>query len=140
MAGLTPDSPAPTALTLHQASRVLEVGFADGSVFRLPFELLRVYSPSAEVQGHGPGQETLQQGKRDVDIVDLAPVGNYAIKPTFSDGHDSGLYSWDYLFAIGRSQEELWNNYLEALERAGGTRDPSKVPPPPPKGGCGHHH
>ena len=72
--------------------------------------------------------------------MDLAPVGNYAIKPTFSDGHDSGLYSWDYLFAIGRSQEELWNNYLEALERAGGTRDPSKVPPPPPKGGCGHHH
>jgi DUF971 family protein len=92
------------------------------------------------VRGHGPGQETLQQGKRDVDIVELAPVGNYAIKPTFSDGHDSGLYSWDYLYAIGRNQAELWNDYLESLERAGGTRDPSQVPPPAPKGGCGHHH
>ena len=91
-------------------------------------------------EGHGPGQETLQQGKRDVDIVDIAPVGNYAIKPTFSDGHDSGLYSWDYLYALGRDQEALWNDYLEALERTGGTRDPAKVPPPAPKGGCGHHH
>ena len=140
MAGLDENTPIPTEITLHRGSRRLELAFDDGSRFELPFEFLRVYSPSAEVRGYGPGQETLQQGKRDVDIVDLAPVGNYAIKPTFSDGHDSGLYSWDYLFAIGHNQEELWNNYLEALERAGGTRDPSKVPPPPPKGGCGHHH
>lgn len=133
-------APPPESITVHARSRVLELAWADGTVHRIPFELMRVYSPSAEVRGHGPGQETLQQGKRDVDIVDLTPVGNYAIKPTFSDGHDSGLYSWDYLFAIGHNQEELWNNYLEALERAGGTRDPSKVPPPPPKGGCGHHH
>ena len=140
MAGLDENTPTPTDIIVHRDRKTLEVAFDDGSRFELPFEFLRVYSPSAEVRGHGSGQETLQQGKRDVDIVDLAPVGNYAIKPTFSDGHDSGLYSWDYLFAIGRNQEELWNNYLEALERAGGTRDPSKVPPPPPKGGCGHHH
>ena len=140
MAGLDENTPTPTDIIVHRDRKTLEVAFDDGSRFELPFEFLRVYSPSAEVRGHGSGQETLQQGKRDVDIVDLAPVGIYAIKPTFSDGHDSGLYSWDYLFAIGRNQEELWNNYLEALERAGGTRDPSKVPPPPPKGGCGHHH
>ena len=140
MAGLNSDTPIPTEIKLHQKSRILELAFENGERFELSYEFLRVFTPSAEARGHAPGQETLQIGKRDVEILGIEPVGNYAIKPVFSDGHDSGLYSWDYLFAIGRSQEELWNNYLEALERAGGTRDPSKVPPPPPKGGCGHHH
>ena len=142
MAGLDETTPIPTEITLHSLSKLLEIAFDDGSRFTLPFEFLRVYSPSAEVRGHGPGQETLQQGKRDVDIVDIEPVGNYAIKPVFSDGHDSGLYSWDYLYSIASHQEELWSAYLEALERNGGTRDPAKVPPPPAraKGGCGHQH
>ncbi|MFV8824985.1 gamma-butyrobetaine hydroxylase-like domain-containing protein [Thauera sp. WH-2] len=142
MAGLDETTPIPTEITLHSLSKLLEIAFDDGSRFTLPFEFLRVYSPSAEVRGHGPGQETLQQGKRDVDIVDIHPVGNYAIKPVFSDGHDSGLYSWDYLYSIASHQEELWSAYLEALERNGGTRDPAKVPPPPAraKGGCGHQH
>ncbi len=140
MAGLDQNTPLPTEITLHRKSRVLEIAFDDGSRFELPFEFLRVYSPSAEVRGHGAGQETLQQGKRDVDIVSLEPVGNYAVKPVFSDGHDSGLYSWDYLFMLGREHGPLWQAYLERLDAAGGTRDPSKVPPPAPKGGCGHHH
>ncbi|MBS0544525.1 MAG: DUF971 domain-containing protein [Proteobacteria bacterium] len=140
MAGLDHDTPLPTEITLHRKSRVLEIAFDDGSRFQLPFEFLRVYSPSAEVRGHGPGQETLQQGKRDVDVLSLEPVGNYAVKPGFSDGHDSGLYSWDYLHMLGREQERLWGEYLARLEREGGTRDPAKVPPPAPKGGCGHHH
>ena len=121
MAGLDENTPIPTEITLHRGSKRLELAFDDGSRFDLPFEFLRVYSPSAEVRGHGPGQGTLQQGKRDVDIVDIAPVGNYAIKPTFSDGHDSGLYSWDYLYALGRDHDTLWNDYLEALARTGGT-------------------
>lgn len=140
MAGLDQDTPIPTAITLHRKSRVLEIAFADGSRFEFPFEFLRVQSPSAEVRGHGPGQETLQQGKRDVDILSLEPVGNYAVKPVFSDGHDSGLYSWDYLHMLGREQDGLWQAYLGRLEREGGTRDPAKLPPPAPKGGCGHHH
>ncbi len=140
MAGLDQNTPLPTGITLHRASRVLEIAFDDGSSFRLPFEFLRVYSPSAEVRGHGAGQEVLQQGKRDVDILGLEPVGNYAVKPVFSDGHDSGLYSWDYLYEIGRRQEALWAEYLARLEREGGSRDPADVPPPAPKGGCGHHH
>lgn len=140
MAGLDQDTPLPTEITLHRKSRLLEIAFDDGSRFQLPFEFLRVYSPSAEVRGHGPGQETLQQGKRDVDVLSLEPVGNYAVKPGFSDGHDSGLYSWDYLYMLGREQERLWSEYLARLEREGGTRDPAKVPPPAPKGGCGHHH
>ncbi|HRP24195.1 MAG TPA: DUF971 domain-containing protein [Thauera sp.] len=141
MAGLDRNTPIPTEITVHRKSRRLDIAFDDGSRFELPFEFLRVYSPSAEVRGHGPGQETLQQGKRDVDIVDISPVGNYAIKPVFSDGHDSGLYSWDYLYGLGREQEALWAAYLERLEREGGTRDPALVPPPAPKGGgCGHHH
>ena len=98
MAGLTAETPLPTAITVHQQSRVLEVGFNDGALFRIPFELMRVYSPSAEVQGHGPGQEVLQTGKRLVDIAALEPVGNYAVQPTFSDGHSTGIYSWDYLY------------------------------------------
>ena len=140
MAGLTPDSPAPTALTLHQASRVLEVGFADGSVFRLPFELMRVYSPSAEVQGHGPGQEVLQTGKRDVALAGLEPVGNYAVKPTFSDGHDSGIFSWDYLYELGQQQDALWAQYTERLAAAGVDRDTPMLPKAGASGhGCGGH-
>jgi DUF971 family protein len=138
MAGLTPDTPAPTALTLHQASRVLEVGFADGSVFRLPYELLRVYSPSAEVQGHGPGQEVLQTGKRDVGIVEIGTVGHYGVQPRFSDGHDSGIYSWDLLYHLGRRQDEMWRQYEERLVAAGVERD---APMAGPAGSaCGHGH
>ena len=138
MAGLTKDTPTPTAITLHQQSRVLEIAFSDGAQFRLPFELLRVYSPSAEVQGHGPGQETLQTGKRNVDIVALEPVGNYAIQPTFSDGHSSGLYAWDYLYELGERQDALWQDYQARLAAAGLDRD---APMPEAGGGsCGHHH
>lgn len=139
MAGLDKDTPLPTAITLHRKSRVLEIAFDDDSRFELPFEFLRVYSPSAEVRGHGAGQETLQLGKRDVDVLNLEPVGNYAIKPTFSDGHDSGLYSWDYLYMLGRNQTEMWQDYLDRLAQAGGSRDPALAPPPAPKGGCASH-
>ena len=114
----------PTALTLHQASRVLEIAFADGRTFRLPYEFLRVYSPSAEVRGHGPGQETLQVGKREVGIEKFEPVGHYAIQPTFTDGHASGIYSWDYLHDLGSRQDELWQRYLDRLAQAGASRDP----------------
>jgi DUF971 family protein len=130
--------PQPTSLTLHQRSRVLEVGFDDGKTFRIPFELMRVYSPSAEVQGHGPGQEVLQTGKRDVSIVELEPVGHYAVKPVFSDGHDSGLYSWDLLYRLGERQDELWRDYERRLAEAGVDRD---APMAAAAGGaCGHHH
>lgn len=139
MAGLDDKTPLPTALTLHRQSRVLEIAFDDGSGFSLPFEYLRVYSPSAEVRGHGAGQEVLQLGKRDVDITALDPVGNYAIRPVFSDGHDSGLYSWDYLYMLGQRHAELWQQYLDRLAEQGGSRDPADVPPPAPKGGCGSH-
>ena len=111
MAGLRPGSPLPESITVHEQSRVLEVGFSDGKVFRIPFELMRVYSPSAEVQGHGPGQEVLQTGKRNVTLVDLEPVGNYAVKPTFSDGHDSGIFSWDLLYELGANEAQLWAEY-----------------------------
>ena len=117
------DSPQPTALPLHQASRVLEIGFADGKTFRIPFELLRVCSPSAEVQGHGPGQETLQTGKRNVGIVGVEQVGHYAIQPTFDDGHDTGLYTWEYLYRLGNEQDEVWALYEERLKAAGMDRD-----------------
>jgi DUF971 family protein len=136
MAGLRNDTPSPQAITLHGASRVLEVGFSDGSTFRIPFELMRVYSPSAEVQGHGPGQEVLQTGKRGVDVVALEPVGNYAVKPTFSDGHDSGIFSWDYLYFLGSQQQQLWDDYERRLREAGVDRDA----PMAAKSGhaCGH--
>jgi len=124
MAGLDKNTPLPTNIVVHRQSRVLEVSFDDGSTFRLPFELLRVYSPSAEVRGHGPGQETLQVGKRGVDLVSLEPVGNYAVQPRFSDGHSTGIYSWDILYALGRDQDRLWAEYLAALEAAGASRDP----------------
>jgi DUF971 family protein len=109
----------PQSLTVHGASRVLEVSYSDGKTFRIPFELLRVYSPSAEVQGHGPGQEVLQTGKRDVGINTIEPVGNYAIKPFFSDGHESGLYTWEYLYQLGSQQDALWQQYLQRLKRPG---------------------
>ena len=123
MAGLTPDSPAPTRLTVHQQSRVLEVAFDDGAHFRIPFELMRVYSPSAEVQGHGPGQEVLQTGKRDVVVTDMAAVGHYAVQPRFSDGHDTGIFSWDLLYRMGSEQEPMWQRYEARLKAAGLDRD-----------------
>jgi len=141
MAGLTRDTPAPESITLHGASRVLEVGFADGSAFRIPFELMRIYSPSAEVQGHGPGQEVLQTGKRGVAVVELEPIGNYAVKPVFSDGHDSGIYSWEYLYFLGSQQAELWQDYERRLQEAGVDRDaPMAAAPGHGHGGhgCGH--
>ena len=114
----------PTAITLHQKSRVLEIAFTDGRTFKLPYEFLRVYSPSAEVRGHGPGQEVLQTGKRDVEIRSLEPVGSYAVQPTFSDGHSTGIYSWDYLYRLGRDEEALWSGYLQELAQKGLSRDP----------------
>jgi DUF971 family protein len=115
----------PTDVKLHQASRVLELVFANGRHFRLPYEYLRVHSPSAEVRGHGPGQETLQTGKRDVTIASVEPVGHYALRPTFSDGHSTGIYSWDYLYDLGERQDELWQRYLERIAAAGASRDPA---------------
>ena len=123
MAGLKSDTPLPTALTVHQASRALEISFDDGSGFRIPFELMRVYSPSAEVQGHGPGQEVLQTGKRAVGIVDVAAVGLYAVQPVFTDGHDSGIFTWAYLYHLGTDQAELWQRYEQRLQAAGADRD-----------------
>ena len=125
MGGLDAKTPLPTEIKLHQASRVLEIAFSDGRAFRLPYELLRVYSPSAEVRGHGPGQETLQIGKRDVTIASVEAVGHYALRPTFSDGHESGIYSWDYLYDLGVRQDELWSRYLDRLAAAGASREPS---------------
>lgn len=123
MAGLKADSPTPTALTVHSQSRVLEIGFSDGAAFRIPFELMRVFSPSAEVRGHGPGQEILQTGKREIGIVQLEPIGNYAVKPVFSDAHESGIYTWDYLYHLGRDQARLWEDYEKRLLAAGAERD-----------------
>ena len=137
MAGLQTGAPTPTQLTVHSQSRVLEVGFSDGKNFRIPFELMRVYSPSAEVQGHGPGQEILQTGKRDVELSALEPVGNYAVQPTFSDGHSSGIFSWDLLYFLGSKQSDLWADYTARLAAAGMERDAPMVE----KGGhaCGSH-
>jgi DUF971 family protein len=131
-------APQPTSITVHQQSRVLEVGFADGQQFRIPFELMRVYSPSAEVKGHGPGQEILQTGKRTVAVVALEPVGNYAVQPTFSDGHNTGIFSWDYLYFLGSQEAQLWRDYEERLQRAGAGRD--DLMPGAGGAGCGHHH
>ena len=138
MAGLTAGAPMPQSITVHEQSRVLEVTFSDGAHFRIPFELMRVYSPSAEVQGHGPGQQVLQTGKRDVTLTRLEPVGNYAVQPTFSDGHDSGIFSWDYLYFLGSKEAELWADYNARLAAAGVDRDA----PMPEKAGhaCGSHH
>ncbi len=114
---------SPTAITIHKLSRTLEIAFDDGSMFQLPFEFLRVHSPSAEVRGHGVGQEVLQVGKREVLLTALEPVGHYAVQAHFSDGHNTGLYSWDYLYEIGSSQEKMWQQYLQRLEQAGASRD-----------------
>jgi DUF971 family protein len=135
MSGLTPETPVPTGVVVHALSRVLELQYADGNSYRVPFELLRVYSPSAEVRGHGPGQETLQTGKREVTIVSLEGVGNYALQPTFSDGHSTGLYSWDLLYDIAIHQDELWREYLDKLKAAGVDRDA-----PMPASGAAHGH
>ncbi len=137
MAGLSKDTPTPQDITVHSASKVLEIAFSDGQTFRIPFELMRVYSPSAEVQVHGPGQEVLQTGKRDVTVVELEAVGRYAVQPTFSDGHQSGIYTWDYLYFLGSQQAQLWEDYLQRLAAAGVDRDA----PMPEKGGhaCSSH-
>jgi DUF971 family protein len=123
MSGLDTSTPTPTAIKLHQQSKVLEIAFSDGREFRLPYEFLRVHSPSAEVRGHGPGQEVLQVGKREVTIREVEPIGHYAIRPTFSDGHDTGIYSWDYLYELGDRQDELWQRYLDRMAAAGASRD-----------------
>ena len=137
MAGLKSGSPTPESITVHGQSRVLEIRFADGAFFRIPFELMRVYSPSAEVLGHGPGQEVLQTGKRAVELESLEPVGNYAVQPRFSDGHDSGIFCWDYLYFLGSQQEKLWAQYESRLRAAGRDRDaPMKVKPG--RGGTSH--
>ena len=121
-------NPIPTDLTVHQQSRLLDIAFDDGTAFTLPFEYLRVYSPSAEVKGHGAGQEVLQLGKREVGMTALEPVGNYAVKPTFSDGHDSGLYTFAYLYKLGTEQGALWADYLRLLEEAGFAGDTGRAP------------
>jgi DUF971 family protein len=140
MAGIDSSTPIPTEIKLHQASRLMELSFADGTNFRLPYEFLRVYSPSADVRGHGPGQETLQVGKREVTIAELEPVGHYAVRPKFSDGHDTGIYSWDYLYDLGERQDELWQRYLARLAAAGASRDPDpNASAPSPAHACGHH-
>jgi len=149
MSGLSSDSPRPTEITLHTESRVLEIAFSDGCTFRLPYEFLRVYSPSAEVRGHGPGQEQLQVGKRDVTIVSAEPVGHYGLQPTFSDGHSTGIYSWDLLYELGLNQEQLWAQYLERLQATGASRDPASAASAATAGkpattaaaghGCGRH-
>jgi DUF971 family protein len=117
-----PEAVFPTEIKLHQKSRVMEIAFSDGRSFRLPYEFLRVYSPSAEVRGHGPGQEVLQTGKREVEIRSLDPVGSYAVQPVFSDGHSTGIYSWDYLYELGDRQDRKWREYLARLEAAGASR------------------
>ena len=130
---------APTSLTVHKQSRVLEIAFDSGELFSLPFEFLRVYSPSAEVRGHGAGQEVLQTGKRDVLITALEPVGNYAVQPHFSDAHNTGIYSWDYLYWLGANQAQLWEDYLKRLEAAGFTRETGRDAPMLAEGGrCSH--
>ncbi len=136
MAGLNSESPTPRSLTVHGQSRVLEVSFSDGAQFRIPFELMRIYSPSAEVQGHGPGQEVLQTGKREVEVTGLEPVGNYGVQPMFSDGHDTGIFTWEYLYFLGSQQQQLWADYERRLKEADVERDA----PMPAKAehGCGH--
>ena len=135
MAGLHIGAPTPQSITVHGQSRVLEVGFSDGANFRIPFELMRVYSPSAEVQGHGPGQEVLQTGKRQVGLLSLEPVGNYAVKPVFTDGHESGIFSWALLYELGSQQDALWARYEQRLAAAGVDRD---APMAASGGGGGH--
>ena len=118
----------PTEIKLHQQSRLLEVSFANGKTFSFPCEFLRVYSPSAEVRGHGPGQEVLQVGKKNVAITHIEPMGGYAIQLSFSDGHDTGIYSWDLLYDFGLLQEEMWQRYLDRMIEAGASREPGSAP------------
>lgn len=131
----------PTEIKLHQQSCLLEIAFDDGARYQMPYEFLRVHSPSAEVKGHGPGQETLQVGKKEVKVLEVQPVGSYAMKIVFDDGHDSGLYTWEYLDALGQNQDQLWQKYLESLEAAGASREPGDEPVKQGGcgGGCGHH-
>jgi DUF971 family protein len=136
MSGLTKQTPIPTGVVVHSKSRALELQYANDQTYRLPFELLRVYSPSAEVQGHGPGQETLQTGKRDVTLVSVEPVGHYALQLTFSDGHNTGIYSWDILHDLAVRQDELWEEYLAKLEMTGLDRDTPMAAKP----SGGHRH
>jgi DUF971 family protein len=140
MAGPDPTTPAPTEIKLHQKSRLMELTYADGRHFELSYEFLRVHSPSAEVRGHGPGQETLQTGKKSVDIVGVEPVGSYAIQPRFSDGHDTGIYSWEYLYELGVNRDELWAGYLQRLAAAGASREVDTTATPGARGGgCATH-
>jgi DUF971 family protein len=132
------DNISATDLVIHQQTRVLEIAFSNGHHFRIPFELMRVYSPSAEVKGHGPGQEVLQTGKRQVGIIDVEPVGHYGIKPTFSDGHDSGIFTWSYLHHLGQDASTLWREYETQLQAAGAQRDASM--PETGAHACGHSH
>ncbi|WP_153130199.1 gamma-butyrobetaine hydroxylase-like domain-containing protein [Dechloromonas hortensis] len=140
MAGIERDTPIPSEIKLHQKSRVLEISYESGESFKLDFEYLRVYTPSAEARGHGPGQETLQTGKRNVEIERVEPVGTYALRFVFSDGHDSGLYSWDLLYNLGVHHDELWQAYLEQIEGQGLSRDIDTTSRPAAGGSCGHHH
>ena len=133
MSGPDKSTPIPTEIKLHQVSRVLEIAFSDGTRFKLPYEFLRVYSPSAEVRGHGPGQEVLQIGKKNIEVKGVEPVGSYAVQLTFSDGHDTGLYSWDYLHELGENYVELWDRYMKRMEAAGASREPLADAPTRPK-------
>ena len=125
MAGLTKEPPPPTEIKLHQKSRILDISFSDGKIFQFSCEFLRVHSPSAEVSGHGPGQEVLQTGKRMINIIRIEPVGNYAIQLNFTDGHNTGLYSWDLLYNYGLNQDKMWQHYLQRMEEAGVNREPA---------------
>jgi DUF971 family protein len=140
MAGIDRDTPIPSEIKLHQKSRRLELIYEGGEAYSLDFEYLRVYTPSAEARGHGPGQETLQTGKRNVDIERIEPVGTYALRLVFSDGHDSGLYSWDMLHNLGKHLDELWQEYLKQIEEQGLSRDIDTTSRPAVSGGCGTHH
>ena len=133
MSGLDITTPIPTEIKLHQVSRKLEIAFNDGARFELPYEFLRVYSPSAEVRGHGPGQEVLQLGKKNIGIKSVEPVGSYAVTLTFSDGHDTGIYSWEYLYELGANYVALWDRYVSRMEAAGASREPLAGAPERPK-------
>lgn len=139
MAGIDRDTPIPSEIKLHQKSHLLEIAYENGERFTLDFEYLRVFTPSAEARGHGPGQETLQTGKRGIEIERIEPVGTYAIRPIFSDGHDSGLYSWDLLYNLGKHHDNLWQEYLKQIEINGLSRDIDSTSHPT-GGSCGHHH
>lgn len=140
MAGLDKDTPIPTDIRLHQKSRIVELSYESGEKFELSHEFLRVFTPSAEARGHGPGQETLQTGKREVSIERIEPVGTYALRFVFSDGHDSGLYSWDLLYNLGVHRDTLWQDYLDQLAARGASRDVDTTTKPATHGGCGHSH